>query len=56
MNEDKKCKICKIELRIGYTIDYKNPKEKSSFSYFSDGKLVKCWKCPKCGYSESIYE
>ena len=50
--EKKQCKYCKVTLVIGQAIESKDGKVKECFSYYDDGKLILCWKCPECGYSE----
>lgn len=51
--KQRKCKFCKINLKIGQAIDPEtDPDIRKEFSYFAKGKLIACYKCPKCGYSE----
>ena len=42
-------------MEIGKSLDFKDQNVRSEFNNYSEGKLIKCWKCPKCGHSETIY-
>lgn len=48
----KTCPKCKVELKIGQYIDFNDPEIRSEYFRYSKGKLILCYKCPKCGYSE----
>lgn len=54
MNTNPICIHCKVGLIIGESIDYFDPNIRVEFNYFSKGNLIKCWKCPNCGYSEDL--
>ena len=36
--------------------DFIGSKEVVTVSPSGSGKLIECWKCPKCGYSKTIGE
>jgi hypothetical protein len=50
--EKKQCKYCKIELKKGVALDYTDPDCRPAYKNYDKGELIRCWKCPKCGYSE----
>jgi len=54
--KNKKCKYCKINLKLGESVDFVDENIKTEYTHYSEGKLVRCWKCPQCGHSESLQE
>jgi len=52
MKTRNKCKRCNVYLELGKAIDFIDPNIKMEYTPYSKGKLIVCWKCPKCGYSE----
>ena len=53
MKGRKKCKRCNVYLEIGKAIDFIDPSLLIEYTPYSKGKLIVCWKCPKCGHSET---
>lgn len=56
------CKKCKVELVRGLAIlntdtMYNDPNVRVEYTFLPENKHAKfdeCWKCPKCGYSETV--
>ena len=51
----KLCPKCELPLIEGLDLENSRPTERQGIAHYttkSDGTLVKCFKCPLCGYSE----
>jgi hypothetical protein len=52
------CKLCKTEMKIGFAIEprfHGNCRCVMAFNQtmtINDIKIIECWKCPECGYSD----
>ena len=63
MSDEKKpplCKHCDVPMKLGTAMqqtyvggmpDFPGDKHSVTFSAGGAGKLVRVWKCPKCGHS-----
>jgi DNA-directed RNA polymerase subunit RPC12/RpoP len=59
MQKHPKCPRCKVKLKKGIAIeqtfsgmpDFLSSKDVVTLSLGGSGKVINCWKCPKCGYS-----